>query len=273
MKKWIAAFFALPLSCLQAQTLVDSFDNIQFWAGTGTNRAALIVQWPDEQSPQSTVWGYRWNGSATAQDMMFALAGLIEGGPAAAAGSDPRLQLRLVYFGGDLDDYFVDLIRFDQLGLGGGWSAAERVMPGYDGVDFNALYFRYGSSQWTSASFTQSWFGPAGVPLQDGTWVGWVYADGSKMELPFVQPYAAPGASLPPIPRPQASLLLTNGSAVVTVPSQSGFKYQLAHSGSPGGAWTNRPPVLDGTNGVALAFTNGGLTNTPQRFYRVVVSR
>jgi len=273
MKKWIAALCALPVTCLHAQTLVNSFADIQFWAGTGTNRAALVVQWPDEASPASVVWGYRWNGTATAQDMMFALAGVMEGGPTPVAGSDPRLQLRLSYFGNDLDDYFVDIIRFNQQGLGGTWSSTERVMPGYDGVDFNALYFRYGSSQWTSANFTQSWFGPAGVPLQDGTWVGWVYADGSAMELPFVQPYAAPGTSLPPLPRPQISILLSNGSAIVTVPSQSGFKYQLAYSGSPGGALTNQLPVLNGTNGVNLSFTNNGISGAAQRFYRVIVTR
>jgi hypothetical protein len=272
MIKWIALLMALPLGCLHAQTLVNSFDDIQFWAGSGTNRAALVIEWPDVDSPKSVAWGYRWNGSATAQDMMFALAGVIAGGPTPSAGSDPRLQLELNYYGGNLSDYFVEVIRFDQRALGGGWTSANRLMPGYDGVDFNALYFRYSTSQWTSATFTQSWFGPAGVPLQDGAWVGWIYTDGFEMQMPFVQPFAAPGSDLPPVPKPLASLRMANGSAIVSAPSETDFKYQLAYSGEIAGAWTNQPPVLNGT-GAALSFTNTPLPGTPQRFYRIVVTR
>lgn len=271
MKKTIAALLALPAACLHAQTLVDNFGDIQFWAGSGTNRAAMVIQWPDQAIPTSVVWGYRWNGAATAQQMIFALAGSITGGPTPRQGSDPRLEFELVYYGAGLDDYFVDVIRFNQTGLGADWTGTERVMPGYDGVDFNALYYRHGSSAWTSALFTQASTGPAGIPLQDGTWIGWVYADGNDLELSFAQPYAAPGSATPPVPKPLASVHMANGSAVVSVPSETNFTYQLAFTGMIGGTLTNEPSARLGT-GDTISFTNTPPVGTVQRFYRVIVS-
>jgi hypothetical protein len=62
-----------------------SLDDIQVWAGTGTNRAALVVHWSapevrnnsSVESPlanQSIAWGYRWNDIADAEDMLAAVA-------------------------------------------------------------------------------------------------------------------------------------------------------------------------------------------------------
>lgn len=272
MIKIIAALLALPVTCLHAQTLVNNFDDIQFWAGTGTNRAALVIQWPDEANPTSVVWGYRWNGEANAQQMMFALAGTLVNGPTPAQGSDPRLGLELLYFGSGLNDYFVDVIRFNQAGLGAGWSASERVMPGYDGVDFNALYLRYGTATWSSEPFTQSWVGLAGIALRDGAWIGWVYADGDDMELSFVQPYAAPGSTPTPVTKPVATMRMMSGSAIISVRSQTNLTYQLAFTGTVDGALTNQSPALTGTGGT-LSFTNTPPVGTAQRFYRVIVTR
>lgn len=272
MRKTIAALLALPVTCLHAQTLVNSFNDIQFWAGTGTNRAAMVIQWPDQANPAGVVWGYRWNGESTAQQMIFALAGSLPGGPAPAQGSDSRLEFELLYYGAGLNDYFVDVIRFNQVGLGSSWTGTQRVMPGYDGVDFNALYYRYGTSAWTSALFTQASSGPAGIPLRDGTWIGWVYTDGNDTELPFVQPYAAPGSAAPAVPKPVASVRMTNGSAVVSVASQTNFTYQLAFTGTIGGTLTNQSSARLGTGGT-ISFTNSPPAGTAQRFYRVIVSR
>ena len=70
-----------------------SLDDIQFWAGSGTNRAALVIDWsapelrnntsvPNPVANKSIVWGYRWNGDASARDML-----------AAITTADPRLIL------------------------------------------------------------------------------------------------------------------------------------------------------------------------------------
>mgnify|MGYP000523306334 CR=1 FL=1 len=70
-----AAFAALPVQPLPAG-LVMNFDDIQFWAGSGSNRTALVIDWNDGTSPESLAWGYRWSGAApTVFEMLAGLAG------------------------------------------------------------------------------------------------------------------------------------------------------------------------------------------------------
>ena len=49
------------------------FDSIQYWVGQGDKEAALVVKFNDE-SNKSLVWGYRWSGTATGEDMFRAIA-------------------------------------------------------------------------------------------------------------------------------------------------------------------------------------------------------
>ena len=57
-----------------------SFDDVHFWVGEGTNRAAVVVDWSaDGAAPLA--WGWRWNGEKSAADML-----------AAVVGEDPRLH-------------------------------------------------------------------------------------------------------------------------------------------------------------------------------------
>ncbi|HXC35471.1 MAG TPA: hypothetical protein VNV43_06315, partial [Candidatus Acidoferrales bacterium] len=61
-----------------------SLENIQLWAGSGTNRAALVVEWnspeilnqttvPTPIANKTMVWGYRFNGTATGTQMLEAI--------------------------------------------------------------------------------------------------------------------------------------------------------------------------------------------------------
>lgn len=56
-------------------TTTINFSDIQYWVGTGTNEAAFVVQWNDGKNPDALVWGFRWNGTATGEDMLKAIAG------------------------------------------------------------------------------------------------------------------------------------------------------------------------------------------------------
>jgi len=59
----------LPLA--SAET-VSTFDDIQFWVGSGANRAAVVIDWNDTSAiDESLVWGYRWDGTATGEDMLL----------------------------------------------------------------------------------------------------------------------------------------------------------------------------------------------------------
>lgn len=44
--------------------------DITTWAGAGSNQAAFVVDWNDGVTPESLVWGFRWEGSATGLDMI-----------------------------------------------------------------------------------------------------------------------------------------------------------------------------------------------------------
>lgn len=56
----------------RAKTITFPASDIQFWTGTGTNQAVVIVGWDDNTAGTNfaLAWGVRWNGSATAQNML-----------------------------------------------------------------------------------------------------------------------------------------------------------------------------------------------------------
>ena len=51
-----------------------TFADIQYWVGTGSNQAAFAVQWNDGKNSDALIWGFRWDGTATGEDMMKAIA-------------------------------------------------------------------------------------------------------------------------------------------------------------------------------------------------------
>ena len=76
MKKTLTAALAFAAAAWNGNAqLVGSFDDIDYWVGEGPNRAALVIQWNDDNSPGALAWGYRWSGNATGLDMINAIAG------------------------------------------------------------------------------------------------------------------------------------------------------------------------------------------------------
>ena len=50
---------------------VTSFEDIDFWVGSGSSSAALAIDWNgDSSSDESYVWGYRWEGSTNGAEML-----------------------------------------------------------------------------------------------------------------------------------------------------------------------------------------------------------
>jgi hypothetical protein len=84
MKK-ISLWLALVSLFTASKSPAVSLNDIQFWVGAGTNRAALVVEWTTPESlvyttvpapiaDKSLVWGYRFNGTATGIQMFNAIA-------------------------------------------------------------------------------------------------------------------------------------------------------------------------------------------------------
>jgi hypothetical protein len=209
MKKLIAALFALMLcsaSHAPGQITVNTYDDIQFWAGLGANRSALVVEFNSDSDSFSVAWGYRWSGVVSLQTMMFDLAGVIFGGPAPVSGSDPRLSVSVSSFGSM--GYFIDTLTYDQSGLGGAWPSGTLSLTGWDGTNWNNLFtLNDGSPVWMSRPFDLSNVGMAGITLVNGGWYGLVMADGPDT-YNFRQPVSA-------VPEPTTSALALIGVAAV----------------------------------------------------------
>ncbi len=80
-----------------------TLDDIQIWIGSGTNRAGLVVEWsvpevfsntvvPAPITDKTLVWGYRFNGTATGDQMMNAILA-----------ADRRLYMVTAYGGGFIE--------------------------------------------------------------------------------------------------------------------------------------------------------------------------
>ncbi|CAI2769181.1 T9SS type A sorting domain-containing protein [Flavobacterium collinsii] len=50
-----------------------TFGDIQYWVGSGSNKAAFVVQWNDGKNSDALIWGFRWDGNATGEDMLKAI--------------------------------------------------------------------------------------------------------------------------------------------------------------------------------------------------------
>ncbi|MFP3832234.1 DUF5074 domain-containing protein [Chryseobacterium sp. SIMBA_028] len=62
------------LNTINNTTTTISFSDVQYWVGTGSNQAAFVVQWNDSKNPDALVWGFKWDGNATGEDMLKAIA-------------------------------------------------------------------------------------------------------------------------------------------------------------------------------------------------------
>ena len=96
-----------------------TFDDIDYWVGEGSNQAALVIDWHDERS-EALVWGYRWDGTATGEDMLAAIAGTSVVGSSNGAsdlgtisGSDSRLYVNFTAWSGFDGNYTVFGLGYD----------------------------------------------------------------------------------------------------------------------------------------------------------------
>lgn len=173
----IAAFAALTAASVAA-TPVQSFDDITMWIGTGSNRAALVIDWNDGSTTESYAWGFRWNGTATGADMLRAIAGFIgtNSTPATADGTgDPALTLYTQTFAGFGDTVFqLNYLAHAE----GGFEPDAAGFWGYYVGDRSNLF----PEEWEFSEF-----GMEDRQLSNNDWDGWSWApdfDGAAPDQP-----------------------------------------------------------------------------------------
>jgi hypothetical protein len=146
MKTLMTLAFLMAGACTHAFGLND----IQYWTGSGSNQAGFVLDFNDGQTSYSYAWGFRWNGTATGEDMARAIDA-----------SDIRLNLTLPVFAG-LGAY-MDAATYSPVGG-----------PNHNGATFPAGFFSY----WTGApgTWTSSNIGMTSRSLVNGTWDGFSYS-------------------------------------------------------------------------------------------------
>jgi len=218
-----------------------TFDSIKFWAGSGANRAAMVIQWNDAGTPTSLLWGYRWDGVATGIDMVQAIAGSTtsrEDGQSVflkvATGADPRLALSLInYSFGRAVEALVfndrEIVRTQN-----DWSTGYWEYSVFGGTIIYDLYSdtwdylgqaTYDQQGTTTYSGVNWFFSPIGISeriLVDGSWDAFSFAP-NFTSIPVVEPSPA----LPPPPTAKSIRLKSSTELEIIFTTTPNIVYQL----------------------------------------------
>jgi hypothetical protein len=183
-----------------------TFDDIQFWVGSGSNRAALAIDWGDDSTqPSALVWGYRWNGTAHGSDMLTAI---VAADPGLFAKLGTSSANRAVYglgydanrngeFG--IDDDTV----FDSQGFA--FTDPADLAVATDSSDYYAEgwftgFWHYGiaaSNPYDGGSWSDIASGMSGRTLADGAWDSWTFSPSFNFASFAQNPVAAPSPFAP----------------------------------------------------------------------------
>jgi hypothetical protein len=198
-----------------------SFNDIQYWVGTGANQAAFVLQWNDGKSADALMWGFRWDGTATGEDMMKAILK-----------ADPRF-FSLLYqgtqFGSAIGGFGYDLNGANTNGLYKSGNVTYPYYPvngivnttSYDFDEYTAIdpadhwqsgwtvngYWSYWVKDPTDPAFGYSGVGASTRALVNGSWDVWNYNPA------FEQIDIA--STFTPVPAYVATTSFTNGYFVV----------------------------------------------------------
>lgn len=163
---------------------VQSLDDVRYWVGAGSQRAALALDW-DGDSPSDTalVWGYRWDGAASAEEMLREVLAA-DARLFAKLGAN-ELGVALLGAGYDLNDdgafAIDDGTTFDADGVA---LASFSNADGGASVDPDDLYregwesgyWHYGVGVGSPPVWSTSGLGPTDTPLVEGSWHGLAFA-------------------------------------------------------------------------------------------------
>jgi len=171
-----------------------TFSDIQFWVGSGVNQAAFVVQWNDGKTSDALVWGFKWDGTATGEDMIKAIAK-----------ADPRFFALLrqgTQYGSAIGGFGFDL---NGTGTNGLYKDGNKMYPYYpfDGLintseyDFDSYtgidaddhwqsgwmvgYWSYWVKDPVDEGYNYSGVGASTRELQNGSWDVWNFKPNMEM--------------------------------------------------------------------------------------------
>lgn len=70
VKKLLTFILGLGLAAGASATINFPASSVQYWVGSGSNSAVVVVAWDDAATPTALAWGVRWNGTVCALDLI-----------------------------------------------------------------------------------------------------------------------------------------------------------------------------------------------------------
>ena len=180
-----------------------SFDDIEFWVGTGANRAAVAIDWVEHSTEQpALVWGFRWNGAASGRDMLLAVV-TADQRLFAKLGDPPANPVRVFGLGYDADrngEFGIeDGTTFNDSGIAYSsppfFPAAASDPDDYYAEGWTFGFWHYGvagTSPFAGGSWSDSGVGMASRTLSDGAWDSWTFSPTFDFTAFAENPRAAP---------------------------------------------------------------------------------
>ena len=198
-----------------------SFDDIEFWVGTGPDSAALVIDWYDDKGG-TLVWGYLFDADDDAQNTGYAMM-------AAVAKADRRfvflthstnLGNTVAGIGYDLDESGnIELVYTDPDTKAETYSCPEEGIVTTDEYNYDNWSMTDGNDHWRAGwyngywsyqvkdnraeSFSYSNFGASSRKLVNGSWDGWGYQSFDNPSYSGVIPRAPWTAAQPPVQLPE----------------------------------------------------------------------
>jgi len=168
----------ISLFAVSASAFSFDLNDIKFWAGSGANQSALVIDWNDGKTNESLAWGFRWNGTATGLDLINAITA-----------ADPHLkaELQTFSFGTALRGFSYDA---DLDGLYTGANDHVEAGFGFPGEGYWSYYLGGPSVGFPSWGFASS--GADGRNLTNQSWDGWSWTPENASDSTPGVPTAAP---------------------------------------------------------------------------------
>ena len=212
----LAVFHPAP-----ASAQMFGFSDIMNWTGTGSNEAAVVIDWNDGKTPESIAWGYRWNGVATGLQMLQAVD-LADPRLVVFTVNDPSFGAIVYGMGYDLNNNggtFTPGTPGDATTEDG--SASD---PGdHYAEGFDTKYWAYynsdnGSPYGGGGAWAYGNDGASTRVLVNGSWDGWSISDAS-FDAPVPDFPTAAAAS---VPEPSTGWVLGLGGVVLLIAARRG---------------------------------------------------
>jgi hypothetical protein len=202
----LACVFALAATSAAAQPF--SFDDIEYWVGNGSNRAALVVDWLEGSTElPALAWGYRWEGAAMGRDMLLDIVAA-DDRLFVKLGDNPENPIRVFGIGYDADNdgqFGVEGTSFNSDGIAFGsapfFPAAKTDADDLYAEGWTFAFWHYGvasTNPYDGGAWDDVQFGMASRELSDGAWDSWAFEE--PADPPFEAYAENPQPAPPPFP-------------------------------------------------------------------------